>query len=79
MARYGGLAFFLHAAHFPLLAEVKILLWPLLPAETDGWMLAHYAASVLITIGLGVAAGILLARLFPRAFAFLNGGRAALG
>jgi surface polysaccharide O-acyltransferase-like enzyme len=31
IARFGGLAFFLHSAHYPLIAEVKILLWPLLP------------------------------------------------
>jgi succinoglycan biosynthesis protein ExoH len=79
VARYGGLAFFLHAAHYPLLAEVKILLWPLLPAETDGWMLAHYGASVLATVAVGVTAGILLTRLLPNGFALLNGGRSALG
>ena len=79
VARYGGLAFFLHAAHYPLLAEVKILLWPLLPAETDFWMLVHYAVSVLVTVAIGVGAGMLLTRRLPRAFALLNGGRAALG
>ena len=79
VARYGGLAFFLHAAHYPLLAEVKILLWPLLPAETDGWMLAHYAASVLVTVAVGLSAGIVVARLLPKGFELLNGGRAALG
>jgi succinoglycan biosynthesis protein ExoH len=79
VARYGGLAFFLHAAHYPLLAEVKILLWPLLPAETDAWMLAHYAVSVLVTVTVGLCAGILLARLLPKGFELLNGGRAALG
>jgi succinoglycan biosynthesis protein ExoH len=78
VARYGGLAFFLHAAHYPLLAEVKILLWPLLPAETDGWMLAHYGISVLVTVTIGMAAGLLLARLWPNGFALLNGGRTAL-
>jgi surface polysaccharide O-acyltransferase-like enzyme len=79
VARYGGLAFFLHAAHYPLLAEIKILLWPLLPAETDGWMLAHYGASVLVTVAVGLCAAILLARLNPKGFAVLNGGRTALG
>jgi hypothetical protein len=79
VARYGGLAFFLHAAHFPLLAEVKNRLWPLLPAETDGWMLAHYGASVIVTVAIGLAAAMLLARLLPKGFALLNGGRAALG
>jgi fucose 4-O-acetylase-like acetyltransferase len=75
-ARFGGLAFFLHGIHYPLLAEVKILLWRLVPAETDGWMLAHYAASVVITVAIGLCAGIALARAAPRAFALFNGGRA---
>lgn len=75
VARYGGLAFFLHAAHFPLLAEVKILLWDLVPAETDGWMIAHYAASVVVTVAIGIGAGLLLARWKPQWFALLNGGR----
>ncbi len=75
IARYGGLAFFLHAAHFPLLAQVKILLWDLVPAQTDGWMIAHYAASVAVTATLGIGAGLLLARWKPRWFALLNGGR----
>jgi succinoglycan biosynthesis protein ExoH len=74
-ASYGGLAFFLHGAHFPLLAEVKILLWNMLPAETDAWMLVHYLASVAITVFIGISLGLLLAKAAPRAFALLNGGR----
>jgi surface polysaccharide O-acyltransferase-like enzyme len=79
IGRFGSFAFFLHAAHYPLLAEVKILLWRLLPAETDGWMLAHYATSVVVTVVIGVSAGLFVARQFPRVFALMNGGRAAIG
>jgi hypothetical protein len=75
VARYGGLAFFLHAAHFPLLAEVKIVLWDLVPEPTDGWMIAHYVVSVAVTVVIGVSAGMLLARWKPQWFALLNGGR----
>jgi surface polysaccharide O-acyltransferase-like enzyme len=75
VARYGGLAFFLHSVHYPLLAEVKILLWHLVLAETDAWMVTHYAASVAVTVAIGIAAGVLLARAVPRWFALLNGGR----
>jgi hypothetical protein len=75
-ARFGGLAFFLHGIHYPLLAEVKILLWRMVPAETDAWMLAHYAASVGVTVAIGLGAGLALARGAPRAFALFNGGRA---
>jgi surface polysaccharide O-acyltransferase-like enzyme len=77
VARYGGFAFFLHAAHFPLLAQVKILLWKVVPAETDGWMMVHYAASVLITVAIGIGAGLVLSRCIPKGFALMNGGRAA--
>jgi hypothetical protein len=76
VARFGGLAFFLHAAHYPLIAEVKLILWDLLPAETQAWMLAHYVASVLVTVVIGIGLGLLLTRVAPRAFALLNGGRA---
>jgi len=75
VARYGGLAFFLHAAHFPLLAEVKILLWRLLPAQNDTWMLVHYLASVTLTVAIGISAGLMLATMAPRWFALMNGGR----
>ena len=79
VARFGGLAFFLHAAHFPLLAEIKILLWQLVPAQTDAWMLAHYVASVVVTVAIGMSAGLLLARWVPSVFELMNGGRALIG
>lgn len=79
VGRFGSFAFFLHAAHYPLLAEVKILLWRILPAETDAWMLAHYAVSVVVTVIIGVGVGLFVARQWPRAFALMNGGRAAIG
>ena len=76
VAHYGGLAFFLHAAHYPLIAEVKLILWDLLPAETQPWMLVHYVVSVLVTVAIGIGLGLLLTRFASRAFALLNGGRA---
>jgi hypothetical protein len=79
IARYGGLAFFLHSVHFPLIAEVKILLWPLLPAQTDGWLIAHYFVSVAVTVALGMSLGLVLARRAPRVFALMNGGRPGTG
>jgi succinoglycan biosynthesis protein ExoH len=75
IARYGGLAFFLFAVHFPLIAIVKAVLWPWLPAQTDAWMLAHYVASVSVTVSVGLVAGYLLARIAPAVFAAMNGGR----
>jgi hypothetical protein len=75
VARWGGAAFFLHAAHYPLIALVKHALWKAVPAETDGWMLAHYAGSVAATVLLCAAAAVALFRLSPGLYAFLAGGR----
>ncbi len=74
-ARLGPFAFFLYAAHFPLMAEVKRLLWELLPEVNDFWMVVHYLSSVSFTILLCLGGGFLLARFLPGAFALLNGGR----
>jgi hypothetical protein len=79
IARFGGLAFFLHSAHYPLIAEVKILLWPLLASHADGWLIAHYVASVAITVAIGMSVGLVLARRLPPVFALMNGGRPGTG
>ena len=75
VARWGGAAFFLHAAHFPLIALVKWALWKAVPAETDAWMLAHYLASVSATVLLCAIAAVALFRVSPAFYAFLAGGR----
>ena len=75
IGNYGGLAFFLHSAHWPLLAFLKIWLWPLMPAQNDFWMLAHDVTCVALTVTIGLSLGILLNRHAPRAFALMNGGR----
>ena len=75
IARYGGPSFFFFAAHALVLAQVKILLWPLLPHDTDAWMLTHYAASITLTIGSLFLLGIALSKFTPRFFALLTGGR----
>jgi succinoglycan biosynthesis protein ExoH len=75
VARYGGFAFFLHAAHYPLIAEIKLMLWNILPAETQPWMLVHYVGSVVITVAIGIGLGVVLTRFASKTFALLNGGR----
>jgi succinoglycan biosynthesis protein ExoH len=75
LARWGPFAFFLYAAHFPLIAQIKLLLWPLLPAVNDFWMVMHYLASVTLTVILCLGAAVLLARYVPGIFAVVNGGR----
>ncbi len=75
LARWGGAAFFLHAAHYPLIALVKFALWKAVPAETDAWMLAHYVGSVSATVLLCAVAAVALFRLWPALYAFPAGGR----
>jgi len=75
LAKWGSLAFFLHAAHFPLMAEIKLLLWDLLPQVNDFWMVTHYLVSVLTTITLALGVGLLLSKYQQKLFAVLNGGR----
>ena len=78
LSRWGPFAFFLFAAHFPLMAEVKLLLWKLLPAVNDFWMVAHFLVSVVLTVILCLGIAVLLARYVPGVFALLNGGRVPL-
>lgn len=75
IAHYGGLSFFVFATHFPLIAAVKLALWPLLPAETSVWMIVHYIASVAVTVAISLSLGLLVARQLPSVFAWMNGGR----
>jgi succinoglycan biosynthesis protein ExoH len=75
LSRWGPFAFFLYAAHFPLMAELKLILWDLLPEVNDFWMVAHYLISVFLTIVLCLGAATLLARYVPGVFGLLNGGR----
>ena len=75
VARHGNFAFFLHATHYPLIAAVKLVLWHLLPSETDAWLLAHYAASVAVTVLLSFGAAKSIAAASPGLYTFLAGGR----
>ncbi|SDD48673.1 acyltransferase family protein [Belnapia rosea] len=75
VARHSNFAFFLHATHYPLIAAVKLVLWHVLPAETDVWLLAHYAASVAVTVLLSFGAARLIAAVSPGLYTFLAGGR----
>jgi succinoglycan biosynthesis protein ExoH len=75
VARWGALAFFLYAMHFPLMAQIKLILWDAMPRINDFWMVIHYLASVATTIVLALATGVLMSKYLPRAFELLNGGR----
>jgi hypothetical protein len=75
LSRWGPFAFFLYAAHFPLMAEVKLRLWNVLPAVNDFWMVVHFFASVVLTVVLCLGAAVLFAKFVPGVFGVLNGGR----
>jgi len=75
LAALGGFAFFLHAAHYPVIALVKDVLWRVTPASTDGWLLLHYLASVTLTVGIVWTAALILYRLSPGLYGLLAGGR----
>jgi succinoglycan biosynthesis protein ExoH len=75
IGKYAGLAFFLYATHWPLIAFIKIWLWPLIPVENDFWMLVHTLSSVSLTVMISLGLGMLLNRFAPSAFALMNGGR----
>jgi len=75
LARLGGFAFFLHAAHYPVIALVKEGLSRALPADGDAWLLLHYAASVALTIAIVGAGAILLFKVAPAGYRLLAGGR----
>jgi hypothetical protein len=75
LATLGGFAFFLHAAHYPVIALVKDVLWRVTPAATDGWLLLHYVASVALTIAIVGVAALGLFRLSPSLYGVLAGGR----
>jgi len=75
LARWGGFAFFLHAAHYPAIALVKEVLSRIMPATGEAWLLAHYGASVALTIAIVAAAGVLIFRVSPAIYGVLAGGR----
>jgi hypothetical protein len=75
LSNYGGVAFFLHSVHWPMLSVIKTVIWKFMPGDSGFWMLVHYALSVSSTIAIGIGSGLLLARFAPRFFALMNGGR----
>ncbi len=75
MAQFGGFAFFLHAAHYPVIALVKDVLWRLTPAPTDAWLLLHQLGSVLLTVGVVAGGAVVVFRLSPALYGVLAGGR----
>lgn len=79
LERGGSFAFFIFAAHFPMVRLVKEVVARLLPAGAGtpgtGWLLFHYLASVALTVVLCLVAARLLSRWWPGLYSLASGGR----
>lgn len=75
--RNSYLAFFIHAAHYPPILFVKILLARIVNTETESGQIVLYGLTVAITISLCIVSGRLLQRWMPGAFRVLSGGRSS--
>jgi succinoglycan biosynthesis protein ExoH len=75
MAAIGTVAFFLHAAHWPLNQVIKVSLGMVMPERTDLVLLINYSVTAIATIALTLIAARLLDSTVPGVFNFLSGGR----
>jgi surface polysaccharide O-acyltransferase-like enzyme len=72
---WGPAAFFVYCAHYPLIAVVKRVLGAVMRPETDLELLAHFAATVGVTLAVIAGMVSLLSAVAPRALSVLSGGR----
>ncbi len=68
-------AFFIYAAHWPLFAVIKSVLWKVMAGSSTLHLMVHYFTSVTLTLTICLAAALTAARLTPRIFSLMNGGR----
>jgi hypothetical protein len=75
LSTYGGVAFFVHSAHWPLESIVKEALRHVITGTSTPALLLHYILSVTLTITICMTLALTLARFSPRLFSLMNGGR----
>ncbi|MEE1657662.1 acyltransferase [Microvirga sp. CF3062] len=75
IAKFGVIAFFLHAIHWPLNQLVKAAFDSILPNRSDSLLLLNYSATTCLTVLLAIAIARLLNYLAPGIFNHLSGGR----
>lgn len=69
-------SFFLYAIHGPVLMEIMKKLWiRILPMKNTFFCLCEYFGVSLLVIAIGTGIGILLRKICPPLFAWMNGGR----
>lgn len=77
IAKFGVIAFFLHAIHWPLNQLLKAALDSILPNRSDAFLLLNYFATTCLTVILAIAIARLLNFLAPGIFNHLSGGRSS--
>lgn len=71
-----GYAFFLHAAHFPLVIIVKQILYMTGLFKGDAGLFALWVVTIVSTVAIVMLSASLLHKVFPRIYRFMNGQRA---
>jgi succinoglycan biosynthesis protein ExoH len=75
MLKVSGMAFFLHAIHWPMNQIFKYSLADIVPNTGDAAMLTVFFGTSLLTIATTIMIGFALAALSPGLFSHLSGGR----
>lgn len=75
IARFGVIAFFLHAIHWPLNQLLKAALDGILPNRSEALLLLNFFATTFLTVVLAIVVARMLNSLAPGLFNHLSGGR----
>jgi len=75
IAKFGVVAFFLHAIHWPLNQLLKAGFDSVLPHRSEGLLLVNYFATTVLTVALAILIARLLNSHVPVVFNHLSGGR----
>ncbi|WP_052003221.1 acyltransferase family protein [Microvirga sp. BSC39] len=75
IAKFGTIAFFLHAIHWPLNQLLKAGVDGILPSRSEVFLLVNYFATTCLTVLLAVVVARLLNSYVPAVFNHLSGGR----
>lgn len=78
LVRFGPLAFFLHALHWPLNQFIKLGLAAVIPGESSTVLLANLFLTTFLTIAAAVLLARAMTRYCPAVFDLLSGGRSGV-
>ena len=77
ISKFGVIAFFLHAIHWPLNQLLKAGLDTTLTGRSEALLIVNYFATAFLTVVLTIVIAKLLNSLAPGVFNHLSGGRSA--